>query len=148
MNAEEIMEQKLANNPSVVFYDSVCVMCDSFIQFLIKIDKDRILRFSSLQSDLWEKTKKDFDKKWPEGGTVVFWNNGKWYSESDAVLQIFQVVGKYKVWVWVLRIIPVFFRNLMYRWIARNRYKVFGKKNSCEWVPADKRYLFLDNTKE
>jgi len=125
----------------IVFFDGVCSICNGFVDFLIKRDKQNNLQYSSLQgttarskvpADLRDRLK-----------TIVFYDNGVLLSESDAVLQILiRLGGGWKVVV-ILKIFPKFLRDAMYRFIAKNRYKWFGKRDTCRMPTKEERLKIL-----
>lgn len=136
---------------AVVLYDGFCVLCSRSIQWLIKKDKKKVFRFVPLQSkqgaDLlalagpqvmqYLLNEKALSKKEEMPGSVILWMDNKPYIRSDgALLAIAQLGGIYKAAAW-LRIIPKFIRDTIYNFIARNRYKWFGKRDSCFLPPSD-----------
>lgn len=122
----------------IVFFDGVCSLCNSFIDFLIKRDKLHILQYSSLQGETaLQKVPNEVRERLK---TIVFYDNGQLFFESDAVLQIFyRLGGAWKLLV-VLKIFPKIIRNPFYRFVARNRYKWFGKRDTCR-MPTEKERL-------
>jgi len=136
-------------NP-IILYDGVCGLCNRLVQFLLKHDKSRRLRFASLQSDLAEKVlrRHGFDPK--DLDTVHVVENYDQPGErvlqrSDAILRAGRELGG----LWgpsssVARIVPRAFRDLVYRFVASNRYRVFGKYDTCMLPDPSQRSRFLD----
>ncbi|MFL5814204.1 MAG: thiol-disulfide oxidoreductase DCC family protein [Bdellovibrionia bacterium] len=127
---------------SIVFFDGVCNLCNGFVDFLVRQDHRRVLRFASLQG----KTSRDLlglgaGEKLE---SVVFYQNGSTSSESLAVLRILSSLGGAWRLTVLLRVIPGFVRDPIYRFIARNRYRWFGKRETCRLPSPDERALFLD----
>ena len=118
----------------IVFFDGVCNLCNGSVNFLIKQDKKGVLKFASLQSDYAKKMiPKDVLNR-ENLDTIIFYNDGKFYDRSSAVLKICKALGgKYYVFL-VGYLIPRFIRDGLYRFIANNRYKWFGKKEQCKSV--------------
>jgi predicted DCC family thiol-disulfide oxidoreductase YuxK len=129
----------------IVFFDGVCNLCDSSVQFLLKKDRRSALKYASLQSGFAERVLQDF--KVPEGylDSIVFLDRGDLYYSSQAVLRICRYLPFPWKAAWSLRFIPGPIRDRVYRWIARNRYKWFGKKESCMIPSRDVSHLFLDS---
>jgi len=128
----------------VLLFDGVCNLCAGSVQFVLKRNKKENIRFSSLQSEFGQK--KLHESKLPEDYTesLVLIENGEAYVKSDAALRL----AKHLDGMWklssVLLIIPKFIRNPVYDWVAKNRYKWFGKKEVC-WIPEPKwKARFLD----
>jgi predicted DCC family thiol-disulfide oxidoreductase YuxK len=124
----------------IIFYDGECGLCDRSIQFVMRHDKKRRFRFAALQSDFAAKTLgKDltFD-------SFVFYEHGKARYRSSAALHMFRTLGGAWSLLYGLMIIPPFIRNAVYDFVARNRYKWFGKYDSCKIPTPEQRALFLD----
>ena len=138
-----------AANP-IILYDGVCGLCNRLVQFLLKHDKDGRLRFASLQSDFAVKVlgRHGFDPK--DLDTVHVVENYDQPGErvlqrSDAVLRAGRELGGF----WgasssVGRIVPRALRDLVYRLVATNRYRVFGKYDTCMLPDPKQRSRFLD----
>lgn len=136
-------------NP-IILYDGVCGLCNGLVQFLLKHDKDGRLRFASLQSDFAEKVlrRHGFDAK--DLDTVHVVENYDQPGErvlqrSDAILRAGRELGGF----WsasssVARIVPRALRDLVYRLVATNRYRVFGKYDTCMLPDPSQRSRFLD----
>ncbi|HKG60516.1 MAG TPA: thiol-disulfide oxidoreductase DCC family protein [Pyrinomonadaceae bacterium] len=136
-------------NP-IVIYDGVCGLCNRMVQFLLKHDKHSRLRFASLQSDFAGKVlrRHGFDPK--DLDTVHVVENYDQPGErvlqrSDAVLRAGRELGGF----WAAsssigRLVPRALRDLVYRLVATNRYRVFGKYDSCMLPDPNQRSRFLD----
>ncbi len=131
----------LAQTP-VILFDGVCNYCNSMVNFVIKQDKQKLIKFSALQSnsgqDLLNKldVPRDID-------SFVFIENGKAYLQSTAALKVLQHLSWYWQWTQALWIIPKFIRDGVYNFIAKRRYKWFGKKESCMVPSQEVRSRFL-----
>lgn len=127
---------------SIVFFDGVCNLCNGFVDFLVRQDHRHVLRFASLQG----KTSRDL--LGPGAGeklaSVVFYQNGSRLTESAAAIQILASLGGAWRALLILRVIPSFLRDPIYRWIARNRYRWFGKRETCRLPSPEERSLFLE----
>lgn len=122
------------NDRPIIFFDGVCNLCDSFVRFLIKIDKKDKLRFASLQG---ETAKTKLPETEAKGlGSVVFYKDGERSHESQAVIDAFKVIGGPWTLFAIFQILPSPLRDLLYRFIAKNRYKWFGKKDEVCPMPT------------
>lgn len=119
----------LNNREPVVFFDGVCNLCNGFVQFLIKNDKEGILSFSSLQSEAGEALQIEFPDL-RQFDSVVLYRMGEVVVKSKAALQILSMLPAWR-WTRFLRIFPLFFRDWIYSFIASNRFLFFGKRDSC-----------------
>lgn len=118
-----------ANHPLVLF-DGVCNLCNSSVNFIIRKDKKALFRFVPSQSEkgkhLIDKHFRNFDLQ-----TVVLIHNDTTYTKSDAFLKIMNKLGGFWKIFSILWIIPRPVRDFFYDLIARNRYRIFGKKDRC-----------------
>lgn len=140
----------MADAYPIILYDGVCGLCNSLVQFLLKRDKRGRLRFASLQSDFAEKVlrRHGFDAK--DLDTVHVVENYDQPGErvlqrSDAILRAGRELGGF----WsasssAARIVPRPLRDLVYRFVATNRYRVFGKYDTCMLPDPNQRSKFLD----
>ena len=126
----------------VVYFDDVCGMCNSAVNALMEMDSARLLRFSPLQGKTAEgQLPEDFRTRMD---SIVYANGAVIYTKSTAVLKILRDLGG--IWFilsWAL-VLPRPVRDWFYDFVARNRYRWFGKKESCRLPSAEERALFLD----
>jgi len=118
----------------IVFYDAYCVMCNKSIIWLIKNDSCNLLKFSHFKSDYAIKNHKTAS----EIETISIKDeNDNYLYRSDAVLYLLKKIKKLK-FIWILGFLtPKFIRDGIYNFIAKNRYKWFGKYESC-LIPDEK----------
>lgn len=133
-------------NKNIILFDGYCNLCSGSVQFIIRNDPKEIYRFESLQSDV-------VSENWPEiansshFGTVVLIENGKKYYRSGAALRIARKL-RFPVNLFsVFFIIPAFIRDPVYNWIARNRFKWFGRRDSC-FAAGKERMLGSQDSKK
>lgn len=135
-------DTKIDETGTYVLFDGVCNVCNNWVKFIIKRDPKGIFRFASLQSDEGQAILRAHDQK-ISLDSIVFVQNGKVYTESTAILQIFRkLTGMWKV-LSVFRIIPKFIRDAFYHWFAKNRYRWFGQQESCMIPTPEIRQRFL-----
>ncbi|WP_096154853.1 MULTISPECIES: thiol-disulfide oxidoreductase DCC family protein [Bacillus] len=128
--------------PSIVLFDGVCNMCNGVVKFIFKRDKDREFYFASLQSDRGQRILKEHHGK--QVDSVVLLRDGQLYYFSDAALHIAKKLdGGWKLF-FIFIVIPRKLRDLIYKFIARNRYKWFGKKEECMLPTKEMRERFLE----
>ncbi|RST72743.1 thiol-disulfide oxidoreductase DCC family protein [Siminovitchia acidinfaciens] len=127
---------------SIVLFDGICNFCDASVQFIIKNDPKGNFRFASLQSDIGQKLLKEYNVP-ADVDSIVLIENDKAYCKSAAALKICRHLnGLWKI-AYTFIIIPAPLRNLVYDLIARNRYKWFGKKESCILPSPEVQSRFL-----
>ena len=136
-------------NP-IVLYDGVCGLCNRLVQFLLKRDKQGRLRFASLQSDFAERvlTRHGINPKDLDTVHVVvnYERPGeKVLGRSDAILHAGEELGTpWKTLALIARIVPRPLRDVVYRFVARNRYRVFGKYETCMLPDPNQKDRFVD----
>ena len=128
----------------VLLYDGLCCLCNRTVQFLVKRDHRSVLHFAALQSTTAISLLELVDHSRPLPDGVVLIHNGKIYTESEAALKSLQLIGGIWKLVAILRFIPHFIRNPIYRIVARNRYTWFGKYDSCPIPKPEWKHRFLD----
>jgi predicted DCC family thiol-disulfide oxidoreductase YuxK len=129
------------DDKGIVFFDGVCGLCNTFVDFLLKRQNAHRFFFAPLQgSTAAEKLPPDLKEKMD---TVIYLKNGKIFTESSAALHILKDLGKAWPLLFSLIIVPPFIRNAVYRWVAENRFKWFGKKDSCRMPSPEERSFFL-----
>ena len=135
---------KAQEHHAVLLFDGLCCLCNRTVHFLLRIDQRAVLHFAALQSNtsksLLEQV--DYSRPLPDGVVLIY--NGKIYTESAAALKSLQLVGGIWKLVAILRFIPHFIRNPIYRIVARNRYTWFGKYDSCPIPKPEWKHRFLD----
>ena len=142
------MSQSSAANP-ILLYDGVCGLCNRLVQFLLKRDKEGRLLFASLQSEFAERvlTRHGIDPKDLDTVQVVVnyeRPEERVLGRSDAILRAGAELGMpWNVLATIARIVPRALRDVVYRFVARNRYRVFGKYESCMLPDPNQRHRFL-----
>lgn len=127
---------------NVIFFDGHCNLCNRFVDFLIKRDRKRVLKFAPLQGRTAEaKLPLEYRQKL---GTIVYDQNGEFHVRSTAALKILISLGGLWTLVGIFFVIPRFVRDLVYRWIAKNRYLWFGRRDTCRLPTPEERAQFLD----
>lgn len=123
----------------IVFFDGICNLCNSSVQKLIAMDKKNRLFFAPLQSQAANHYLKEIDC--PD--SIVFYDRGQIYTMSTAVLKILKLMGfPYSLSV-VFFIVPRFLRDAVYQYIAKNRYKWYGKRAVCMVPTQELKERFL-----
>jgi predicted DCC family thiol-disulfide oxidoreductase YuxK len=141
-------ERNEMSNP-IVLYDGVCGLCNRLTQFLLKRDHKDRLRFASLQSEFAAAILKRHSKD-PEDLDTVYvvkdynQTNEKLLARSDAILYLGQQIGGIWSVAGLGKVLPRFLRDWIYNLVARNRYRVFGKYESCMMPDPKYRRKFLD----
>jgi predicted DCC family thiol-disulfide oxidoreductase YuxK len=124
-----------ADEYPLIVFDGGCVLCSANARFVLRHDRRRRFRLTTAQSPLGAALYRHFGLRSDEEGTILVLAGGRVFTESDAVLAIPAGLG----WPWRIaaaaRAVPRPIRDPLYRWFARNRFRWFGRRETC-WVPA------------
>lgn len=128
---------------SIVFYDGTCGFCQGSVQVVLKHNKRQDLYFAALQSGMLEALVPN--QQLPEvlPDSMLFYENGRLYQESEAALRIAGHLNFPLSILSVFRIIPLSFRDFVYRLIAKNRYRIAGRTESCMLPSPAQRARFI-----
>jgi predicted DCC family thiol-disulfide oxidoreductase YuxK len=127
----------------IVLFDGVCNFCNNSVQFILKHDSSGSLKFASLQSPTGQALLKQYSIP-TTVDSVIFIENGMAYTRSDAALKIVRYFGGLWSVFLVFNLVPSPIRNFFYDSFARNRYKWFGKRESCMLPSREVRTRFVD----
>jgi predicted DCC family thiol-disulfide oxidoreductase YuxK len=131
-------------NKPIVLFDGVCNLCDRSVQFIIRRDRHKRFLFASLQGKKGQELLKHFKLPVNDFHSFILVEGDKIYTRSTGALRILRGLGGGWKLLYGLIILPRFIRDAVYNWVARNRYKWYGRKEEC-WVPtAELRERFLD----
>lgn len=127
----------------IVLYDGVCGLCDRTVRWMIPRDRDRVLRFAPLQGETAAALRARHPEIPETLESVVLVDGGRVYLRSKAFLHGSRYLTRPWRWAWHLRWLPAFLLDLGYRVIARLRYRVWGKKDTCTIPAPEERARFL-----
>ncbi|MCF6280057.1 MAG: thiol-disulfide oxidoreductase DCC family protein [Flavobacteriaceae bacterium] len=134
--------KKIIPQPLLLF-DGVCNLCNSSVQFVIKHDKKQQFIFASLQSDATKEILLQFGETNLNLDSILLITDNKIYSKSSAILRISKLLGGFYSLGGIFYIIPKFIRDSMYDFVAKNRYKWYGKRESCMLPNKELKSRFL-----
>jgi predicted DCC family thiol-disulfide oxidoreductase YuxK len=127
----------------ILLFDGVCHFCNHTVQFVIRHDKREKFRFAALQSSSGQKLLKKFDLPTNDFDSFVMITTNTFYTKSTAALQVCLVLGGLWRILYVLKVLPKPLRDGIYTILAKNRYKWFGKEESCMIPSPELRKRFL-----
>jgi len=134
----------LPPNKKIILFDGVCNLCNSSVQFVIQHDKKDVFRFVALQSELGQEILKHIGVNPKKIDSIILYDPGvAYYYKSKAALEIAKNLGGFWHFGTIFRIIPTGISNQLYDYIAKNRYKWYGKKESCMIPTAELKSKFL-----
>mgnify|MGYP000439312768 CR=1 FL=1 len=115
----------------IILFDGVCNVCNGYVQFVIERDPKGYFQFASLQSEAGQALLQEYNLPTDTMDTIVLIDEGKAYTHSSVPLRVAgKLSGAWKLGKGLL-IVPPSVRNAVYRFVAKNRYKWFGKQESC-----------------
>ncbi|MGZ5280187.1 MAG: thiol-disulfide oxidoreductase DCC family protein [Pseudobdellovibrionaceae bacterium] len=138
-----MLKSQIDPHHKIVFFDGICHLCNGFVNFAIQNGTSKtLLVFAPLQGTTAEQLLSPEDRK--ALSSVIFLNDGKTFRHSEAVLEIMKFLKfPWPLLAVIFQIIPSDFRNVIYNWVARNRYRWFGQRESCRLPePQEKSQLW------
>ena len=128
----------------IVVFDGECLLCNGWVQFLLKHDKQGVFQFAAIQGEVGGKLLADAGLRLEGLQTLLLVDGQRSWQHTDAILRVLHALG----WPWrltaVIRLIPSALRDALYRVIARNRYHWFGKSEQCMMPDPAVAARFLD----
>jgi predicted DCC family thiol-disulfide oxidoreductase YuxK len=135
----------LPKEKKIVLFDGVCNFCNASVRFIIKRDKKDLFRFASLESKLGQKLTSERGINTSDIDSIILIDPGNaYYIKSSAALEISKDLSGLYPALSVFLFLPESFRNLIYDFIARNRYQWFGKSETCPMPSPEEQSKFLD----
>lgn len=123
---------ELPKGKKIILFDGVCNLCDKSVQIIIKNDKKDAFRFVALQSELGKAIINHIGIDSSKTDSIVLYEPGyAYYYKSKAVFRIAIYLGGFFSVLSLLRYLPTFLADFIYDYIAKNRYKWYGKKDQC-----------------
>ena len=129
--------------PPILVFDTDCVLCSRSVHFILRHEAAPTIVFASAWGERGMAAAQTHGIS-PQtlNDTVLFVENGRALTRSDAAVAVAAHLQAPFRWLWVLRFVPRPLRNWVYGWIARNRYRWFGQRNQCFAPPFGQRHRF------
>jgi predicted DCC family thiol-disulfide oxidoreductase YuxK len=128
---------------SIIFFDGVCNLCNASIDFIIQRDKKDRFLVGALQDEWSKKVLSKYGVKRDYLDSLVLLENQEIFYKSTAALKIAKSLSGLWPVFYPLIVLPQEFRNVIYDWIATNRYRWFGKKSTCRLPSPEEKVKFL-----
>lgn len=135
--------EQIAANKKIILFDGVCNLCNTSVTLVIKRDRKDSFRFAALQEEPGLLLIRKYHIDPSTTDSIVLIQNERAYTKSSAALRIARHLGGIYTLLYVFIIVPPFIRNWVYDYIAKNRYKWYGKKESCMIPTPELRRKFL-----
>ncbi len=126
---------------SIILFDGVCKFCNGSVNFIIERDKSDRFRFAALQSETGSEYVEKFGLS--EIDSIILVEDDKPFTHSTAALRIARRLGGFWGLFYVFAVVPRFIRDYFYKMFARNRYRLFGRKDECMIPTPEVRQKFL-----
>ncbi|MGB6267778.1 MAG: DCC1-like thiol-disulfide oxidoreductase family protein [Olleya sp.] len=139
------MIKQLPKHKKLILFDGVCNLCNASVQYVIKHDKNNVFLFAALQSDVGQQVINNYKIDTSKTDSILLYSqeNGL-KAKSTAALHIAKGLGFPQNLAIIFFIIPPFIRNWVYDFVAKNRYKWYGKQDACMIPTPDLKAKFLD----
>jgi len=136
--------ENLPKDKKIILFDGVCNLCDATVQFIIKRDKKDIFRFVPIQSDLGQRIIQYIGIDTSKTDSIILYEPGNaYYYKAQAALRIATTLGGIFKLMGIFNILPNGLSNSVYDYVAKNRYKWYGKKDECMIPTPQMRAKFL-----
>ncbi len=133
----------MPQKPSIILFDGVCNLCAWSVRFIMERDPTGLFHFASLQSDAGQCLLVEHKLNPDSMDSFVLIENNHAYTESNAALHVAKHLSRPWPCLYICIIIPKFLRDPVYRFIAKNRYRWFGKNESCLMPTLEHKSRFL-----
>ena len=127
----------------IILFDGVCNLCNGAVTYIIKRDKKNLFKFAALQSEIGQQLISKFNIDTSKVDSIILIDGEKHYEKSSAALRIAKYLSGAYPLLFGFMVVPKFIRNAVYDYIAKNRYKWFGKMESCMIPTAALKSKFL-----
>lgn len=128
---------------ALILFDGVCNLCSASINFIIDRDPKGYFKFAPLQSEIGEHYRKEFGINEVSLDTIMLIEQGKLYTHSAAPLRIARNMSGAWFLCYGFMLVPRFIRDAVYKFVARNRYRWFGKQEACRIPTPELKARFL-----
>lgn len=132
----------------IVVFDAKCLLCSAWVQFLLKHDKEGIFRFASIQSKAGAELLAHAGLRVTNLETLLLVDGKRSYQHTAAILRVLHQLGFPWRLAWIGWLVPPFIRDALYRWIARNRYRFFGRSDACFLPGKEHHARFIEDLPE
>lgn len=132
------------NETYILLFDGVCNLCISIVNFILKKDTKGKFKFAALQSESGQALLNKFGLSTKDFNSFIFISGDKYFIKSSAVLHVLKELRIVWILFYIFIVIPRPIRDFMYSIIAKTRYTIFGKQNTCFLPSPDIKRKFLD----
>lgn len=117
---------------SVLVFDGVCVVCSRWVAFVLRHDRSAMYKFAAMQSATGRALLMEHGMDPDDPISFLLLEDGIAYTDTNAIIRVLRSFGgSWRITSVIIRAIPRWMRDNGYRWLARNRYRLFGKRDTC-----------------
>ncbi len=136
--------ENLPRDKKIILFDGVCNLCDNTVQYIIKHDKKDVFRFVQLQSALGQEIVKYIGVDTSKTDSIILYQPGhSYYYKAEAAMKIAKELGGFVSALSLFSFLPDWLTNSVYDYVARKRYKWYGKKDECMLPTPEMKAKFL-----
>ena len=128
----------------VVVFDGQCLLCNGWVQFLLRHDRSQRIRFASIQSAVGQQLLARAGLRVEGLQTLLVIDGERSWQHTAAILRVLHALGWPWRLAWVGWLVPAPLRDALYRWVARNRYRIWGRSATCMLPAPEHRARFLE----
>mgnify|MGYP000923038630 FL=1 len=128
----------------VVVFDGQCLLCNGWVQFLLRHDRSQRIRFASIQSAVGQQLLARAGLQVEGLQTLLVIDGERSWQHTAAILRVLHALGWPWRLAWVGWLVPAPLRDALYRWVARNRYRIWGRSATCMLPAPEHRARFLE----
>ncbi|RYX95417.1 MAG: thiol-disulfide oxidoreductase DCC family protein [Comamonadaceae bacterium] len=128
----------------IVVFDAHCLLCSRWVRFLLKFDRSGVFRFASIQGATGRALLDREGLRVDGLQTLLLVDGNRSWQHTAAILRVLHALGWPWRAAWLFWMVPAPLRDAAYRLVARNRYTLFGRSDTCLMPPADDASRFLD----
>jgi predicted DCC family thiol-disulfide oxidoreductase YuxK len=132
----------------ILVFDAKCLLCSAWVQFLLKHDKRGIFRFASMQSKAGMDLLAGAGLSVTDLQTLLLVDGKHSYQYTAAIFRVLHQLGFPWRLAWIGWLVPSFIRDAAYRWVARNRYRIFGRRDACFLPSKEYNGRFMESVLE
>jgi predicted DCC family thiol-disulfide oxidoreductase YuxK len=129
----------------IIVFDGVCVLCSRWVDFILKHDRAERFRLAAMQGQQGRALLISHGLSPDDPSSFLLVQDGQGFSDTDAIARVLQQLGgRWRVASKLLRVVPKGLRDPAYRWVARHRYRLFGKRELCRIPEPEHAWRFID----
>ncbi len=128
----------------IVVFDGQCLLCNGWVQFLLQHDRFQRIRFASIQSAVGQQLLARAGLQVEGLQTLLVIDGERSWQHTAAILRVLHALGWPWRLAWVGWLVPAPLRDALYRWVARNRYRIWGRSATCMLPAPEHRARFLE----